>query len=178
MAHSHCTGLGLGLGPGQGPGPETMGYYILCRIVQLFTTPELGQGQEAGNLSMCFQPNFQDLKYFPVVLCNGFQLHAQYFQVSFPFPVPVQCEHYAPVPFPIPVPVQVPFPFLCSVNVPLGVWSPCLGGWKGTGNVSYSQPVQGKGWESQNHRQQWKNYLSSHYGRNNFQLRNLVQVDP
>ena len=91
-----------------------MGYYILQRTVHTAQ----GQGMGTGKFTMGFLLIFQDLKYFPVVLCNGFQLHA-YFQVSFPVPVPVQCEHCTPFLFPVPVPVTVTVPFLCSVNVPL-----------------------------------------------------------
>ena len=108
MARSHCTGPGPGTG--MGLKPRAMGYYILYRTVH--TAQGQGQGMGTGKFSMGFLPIFQDLKYFPVVLCNGIQFHVSYFQVSNPVPVPVQYEHYAPVPIPVPV------PFPCSVNVP------------------------------------------------------------
>ena len=62
MARSHCTRPG----PGQGLG--AMGYYIICRTVH--TALEQEQGPE--NLSMGFQPIFQDLKYFPVYFVMDF----------------------------------------------------------------------------------------------------------
>ena len=58
MARSHCTGLG------------TMGYYIICRTVH--TAPEQGHRQGPENLSKGFQPNFLDLKYFPVYFVMDF----------------------------------------------------------------------------------------------------------
>ena len=52
-----------------------MGYYIICRTVHTALEQGQGQGQGPENVSMGFQPIFQDLKYFPVyLLCNGFQL--------------------------------------------------------------------------------------------------------
>ena len=48
--------------------------WVTICCIELFTTAQ-GRGMGTGNFAMGFLPIFQDLKYFPVVLCNGFQLH-------------------------------------------------------------------------------------------------------